>query len=121
MLGSACSVQVHDPNMSVKLSVIGYWKRIGVGDGINYGTLEFSENESAVFTSIADTLFRFSFVADNGRLLLTDPWGESDVLHYNMSGDSMICFDRFREYESEVCYARTHKSHAGARLQPSDK
>lgn len=101
-----CASRVQEPINAEEFLSSGSWHRSSDTDEMHYGTLEFRKDGSAVFTSAGDTLFRFSYEAEAGRILLTDPMGQTEVLTYQPTGDSTICFDHMREYDSRVCYNR---------------
>lgn len=102
-----CSVGMNSSSQSGDFIASGLWQRVSGNDALHYGTLEFRKDGSAIFTSAGDTLFRFSYRAESGRILLTDALGHSEVLDYRIVGADSICFPHMLDYAGEMCYTRT--------------
>lgn len=84
--------------------ILGEW--ILKENQINYPSLEFNADSSAVFTSRADTLYRFRFVVKGDSLILTDINNNISVNRIKTLNETELTFCQLLEHDKEQAYRR---------------
>jgi len=84
--------------------IIGEW--ILNENQINYPSLEFKADSSAVFTSRADTLYRFKFIVKGDSLLLRDINNNVSVNRIKTLNETELIFYQLLEHDKGQAYRK---------------
>jgi hypothetical protein len=84
--------------------IIGEW--VLNEDQINYPSLKFNADSSAVFTSRADTLYRFKFMVKGDSLILRDINNHISVNRIKTLNETELTFCQLLEHDKEQAYKK---------------
>lgn len=88
-----------------KEDIKGVWLLADHPKQVNYPEIIF-EDETAVFLSMADTIYRFQYQIIEDDLILKDLKGNSEKAHIVLLTDSLLVFKTLRENQTEQKYTK---------------
>lgn len=102
----SCTSEKKQSRIISKDMLYGEWTLVGGEKQINYPTIEFFKDGSAVLYSQADTLYRFTFSIRNDSLFLADINGKKYANRIKELNDKTLALDGIADVKEEQMFER---------------
>lgn len=97
----SCSSKQLDGN-----DILGEWTLQSKGSEINYPSISFVKDSLAVFTSRADTIYRYQYRVGTNSLIFKDIDGRESEFKILELNDSTLIFENLFEHKEKQVYKK---------------